>query len=72
MVLSLADLLGLWPIGTVVAATVLRLVADEVREARPQTRVDRLLDELLSVASLVLIIAGGVGFALLFGRRLGL
>lgn len=61
-----ADLLGLWPVAAAIAAVVLRVVA---------TRVDpreRGIIGAIETVALVLAIAAGVAFALLFGRRIGL
>lgn len=67
------DLLGAWPVATVFAAAILRVLEHAVLDDdRPLRTSGKLLVELLSTASQVLVVAGGVGFALLFGHRLGL
>lgn len=69
-----ATALALWPVAAVIVAAVLRMleravVLDVSAGTGPLPRRDELLAELLAVASQALIVAAGVGFALLWGRR---
>lgn len=63
------DVLAAWPSACIVVAVLLNAFAAGVV---PETTTDRRYLAAIESAALALLVAGGVGCALLFGSRLGL
>lgn len=59
--MNVADWLGLWPTGMVIAGIVCRVYADSIHDRRSRI--------ILESTAQMTIIAGAVGFALLFAPR---
>lgn len=61
----------LWPIGAVIGAAILRLIEHAMLEDDPKTQLTgmgKFLIELLSAISQVLIVAAGLGIAMLWSH----